>query len=122
MQKVPDWLATNRDVLSNEIVLVNTAKGLYLREKCLLSEAVFRALGQDRANQPYVVLSGPSFAIEIIKHHPTAGMYLVPGYEKKMKLSTHASLSVPIHLGIHIRTDVCMYTHSKYFVWSFVYP
>eukprot|EP01036_Dinobryon_divergens_P030682 gene30682-39962_t len=71
-QLVPDWLVANRDVFSSEIILVNTAKGLYLREKCLLSEAVFRALGQGRANQPYVVLSGPSFAIEIIKNHPTA--------------------------------------------------
>ena len=74
LNKVPDWLVANRDVLSSEIILVNTAKGLYLREKCLLSEAVFRALGQGRANQPYVVLSGPSFAIEIIKNHPTADM------------------------------------------------
>ena len=117
MRKVPDWLATNRDVLSNEIVLVNTAKGLYLREKCLLSEAVFRALGQDRANQPYVVLSGPSFAIEIIKHHPTAGMYVVPEY-KKIEIEytcksecTHTS-RYPHRMYVCIRVVNILFCHS----------
>jgi glycerol-3-phosphate dehydrogenase (NAD+) len=50
--------------------LVNSAKGLYLAEECLLSVAVERALGS--REQPYAALSGPSFAKEIAKGMPSA--------------------------------------------------
>mmetsp|Transcript_22289 Transcript_22289/g.31929 ORF Transcript_22289/g.31929 Transcript_22289/m.31929 type:complete len:234 (+) Transcript_22289:138-839(+) len=69
-QIIPGWLAEYKDLISPSTLLVNSAKGLYLAEECLLSEAVERALGS--RNQPYCVLSGPSFAIEIAKGMPTA--------------------------------------------------
>jgi glycerol-3-phosphate dehydrogenase (NAD(P)+) len=54
-QVIPQWLAEHRDILSPTVLLCNTAKGLYLRDKKLLSEAIKDALGRD---QPYAILSG----------------------------------------------------------------
>lgn len=51
------------------MLLCNTAKGLYLKDNCLLSEAINKALNRD---QPYAILSGPSFAHEIMMGNPTA--------------------------------------------------
>lgn len=68
-QKIPDWLAENKKHISPSLLLCNTAKGLYLKDSCLLSEAITRALGRE---QPYAVLSGPSFAKEIMLNYPTA--------------------------------------------------
>jgi glycerol-3-phosphate dehydrogenase len=56
-------------LIDPQVLILNTAKGLYLKEKKLLSEAVFEALGRQ---QPYALLSGPSFAKEMMRDMPTA--------------------------------------------------
>ena len=68
-QTIPEWLHNNLQYISPNMLLCNTAKGLYLKEQKLLSEAVLEALGRD---QPYAMLSGPSFAREIMQDMPTA--------------------------------------------------
>jgi glycerol-3-phosphate dehydrogenase (NAD+) len=67
---VPQWLGNLKEKLSPDLLICNTAKGLYLAENCLLSEAINRALGRE---QPYAILSGPSFAQEMMMNYPTAG-------------------------------------------------
>eukprot|EP01033_Poteriospumella_lacustris_P003022 gene3022-2212_t len=68
-QLIPHWLEEHKDFIAPDLLLCNTAKGLYLEENCLLSEAINRSLNRD---QPYAVLSGPSFAKEILMNYPTA--------------------------------------------------
>jgi glycerol-3-phosphate dehydrogenase (NAD+) len=69
-------LATNKDLIRPDLLICNTAKGLYLKDNCLLSEAIMKALGRE---QPFAVLSGPSFAKEMMMNYPTAGEdYLSP--------------------------------------------
>jgi glycerol-3-phosphate dehydrogenase len=41
-----------------------------LKDNCLLSEAIDKGL---QRNQPYAILSGPSFAQELMLNYPTAG-------------------------------------------------
>lgn len=52
-----------------DVILVNTAKGLYLATRQLLSDVIYDVLGN--IGQPLVLLSGPSFAKEIVEGHPT---------------------------------------------------
>lgn len=68
-QIVVGWVKENKDLIAPETLICNTAKGLYLQDKVLLSEAVQKALGRD---QPYCILSGPSFAKQIMQKMPTA--------------------------------------------------
>ena len=69
ISQVPRWLIEHKELIREDLLLCNTAKGLYLEENCLLSEAINRALNRE---QPYVILSGPSFAKEMMMGHPTA--------------------------------------------------
>lgn len=69
-QIVCQFLADNKAHIDEKTLLCNSAKGLYLKENCLLSEMIPKALGRD---QPYSVLSGPSFARELMLDRPTAG-------------------------------------------------
>jgi glycerol-3-phosphate dehydrogenase len=62
-------LIEHKDLIDPQVLILNTAKGLYLKEKKLLSEAVIEALGRQ---QPYALLSGPSFAKEMMRDMPTA--------------------------------------------------
>ena len=75
--QIPDWLAANKHHIPFHILLCNTAKGLYVNDNSLLSEALLSAIGR---NQPYAVLSGPSFATEIIDNVPTAGIFYIYTY------------------------------------------
>lgn len=68
-QSVPGWLAEHKHLIPDDLLLCNSAKGLYLQENCLLSDAVMRVLGRD---QPYAIISGPSFAQEMMDNYPTA--------------------------------------------------
>lgn len=68
-QVVYQFLADNKEHIDERALLCNSAKGLYLKENCLLSEMIPKALGR---NQPFSVLSGPSFAKEIMLDRPTA--------------------------------------------------
>lgn len=65
----------NLELIDPNLLFCDTAKGLYLKDNCLLSEAVYKALGR---NQPYAILSGPSFAKEMMDGHPTAGILNIP--------------------------------------------
>jgi glycerol-3-phosphate dehydrogenase (NAD+) len=68
-QVTPDFLREHKDVIPPTALLCSTAKGLYLKTKQLLSAAIQDALGRE---QPFCLLSGPSFAKEIMDNHPTA--------------------------------------------------
>mmetsp|Transcript_917 Transcript_917/g.946 ORF Transcript_917/g.946 Transcript_917/m.946 type:complete len:365 (+) Transcript_917:147-1241(+) len=68
-QVVYQWIADHAHLISPTALMVNTAKGLDLKRKRLLSDAVRDGIGRV---QPYVVLSGPSFAKEIMQEMPTA--------------------------------------------------
>lgn len=69
-QTIPEWLVQHKELIPESLLLCNTAKGLYLKEHCLLSQIIPKCLGRD---QPYAILSGPSFAKEMVLNHPTAG-------------------------------------------------
>lgn len=55
VQIVPEWLADHKDFIDSNVLLCNTAKGLHLKTKKLLSDATRTALGRE---QPYAILSG----------------------------------------------------------------
>lgn len=88
-QLVPSWLDTNKLKIHPDLLICNTAKGLYLQDNCLLSEAVIRILNRD---QPYAILSGPSFAKEMMLNYPTAvvvaSKYLYHAVKVQQLLST----------------------------------
>jgi glycerol-3-phosphate dehydrogenase (NAD+) len=59
----------NKHLIPPHVVFCSTAKGLYLETESLLSTATLQAFGRD---QPYAILSGPSFAKEIVTEQPTS--------------------------------------------------
>jgi len=67
-QKTPDFIRENRSHIPSDAVFCSAAKGLYFAKKCLLSEAMLEAFGRE---QPLAVLSGPSFAKQIVQEFPT---------------------------------------------------
>lgn len=67
-QKTPHFIRENRAVIPKDSIYCSVAKGLFLEKNCLLSEAIEEAF--DR-KQPLAVLSGPSFAKQIVEGHPT---------------------------------------------------
>lgn len=69
-QKIPEFCRQHASLIDKSTVICNTAKGLYVPTQQLLSDAVLEAMG--RPDQPYAVLSGPSFAVEIMQNMPTA--------------------------------------------------
>lgn len=100
-QTISEWLEEHKSLIGPNVLVCNTAKGLHLKTKKLLSEVIANVLG---ANQPYALLSGmnscsklnldvkiflisnlplldqyistctagPSFAKEILQKYPTA--------------------------------------------------
>lgn len=88
-QLVPSWLDANKLKIHPDLLICNTAKGLYLQDNCLLSEAVTRILNRE---QPYAILSGPSFAKEMMLNYPTAvvvaSKYLYHAVKVQKLLST----------------------------------
>lgn len=68
-QLTPDFLAQNKQFIPKDAILVITSKGLYLKTKQLLSIPILDALERD---QPLAFLSGPSFALELMKNQPSA--------------------------------------------------
>lgn len=69
-QRTPLWIQEHKDIIPDDVLLVSTAKGLYLPTQQLIGHAILDAL--NRASQPLCFLSGPSFAAEIVKGYPTA--------------------------------------------------
>eukprot|EP01039_Chlorochromonas_danica_P006766 gene6766-7476_t len=88
-QTIPNWLKDHKEKIPKDLLICNTAKGLYLAENCLLSEAIDRAMGRE---QPYAILSGPSFAKELMLDRPTAvvvaSKYLYHAVKIQRALST----------------------------------
>lgn len=88
-QLVPKWLEDHKTLLPPDLLICNTAKGLYLVDNCLLSEAISRVLNRE---QPYAILSGPSFAKEMMLNYPTAvvvaSKYLYHAVKIQRALST----------------------------------
>lgn len=68
-QTTPDFISENKALIPPDAVFCWTSKGLYLKKKCLLSTAISEAF--DRP-QPLALLSGPSFAKQLVEGHPTA--------------------------------------------------
>lgn len=68
-QTTPDFIRDNLSVIPSTAVFCWTSKGLYLKGKCLLSVAIQDAFNRE---QPLAILSGPSFAKQIVEGHPTA--------------------------------------------------
>lgn len=68
-QLTPPWFRENKDIIPKDALICVTSKGLYLPTQQLMGHAILDAL--DRAEQPLAFLSGPSFAVEIMKGDPT---------------------------------------------------
>jgi glycerol-3-phosphate dehydrogenase (NAD+) len=68
-QLTPDFLQKHKDDIPTDAILTITSKGLYLKTKQLLSIPILEALGRE---QPLAFLSGPSFALELMKNVPSA--------------------------------------------------
>jgi len=68
-QKSPKWIKENKHLIPTTAIYCSTSKGLYLESQSLLSEAMLEAFAR---NQPFAVLSGPSFAQEIVSEQPTS--------------------------------------------------
>jgi glycerol-3-phosphate dehydrogenase (NAD+) len=68
-QIVSDWLETHKHLIHPETLICNTAKGLHLKSRKLLSVVIRKVFDRE---QPYAILSGPSFAKEIVTGQPTA--------------------------------------------------
>jgi len=68
-QTTPEFIQDNLAFISPDAVFCWTSKGLYLKKQCLLSEAIQESFGRP---QPLSILSGPSFAKQILEGHPTA--------------------------------------------------
>jgi len=89
-QKTPDFLREHRDLISPSSVLCCTAKGLYVPTSQLLADAIRDAL--ERESDKLCFLSGPSFAVEIMKNMPTsvvvASKYLYTAVKVQRALSS----------------------------------
>lgn len=69
-QQVREWLRQTSPWFPPGIVLVNTAKGMEIARMKLVSQIIAEELAPLRPR--YAVLSGPSFAAEVLRGHPTA--------------------------------------------------
>jgi glycerol-3-phosphate dehydrogenase (NAD+) len=68
-QLTPRFLAENKDIIPPTACIVITSKGLYVPTEQLMYDAVLDAMGRE---QPLAILSGPSFAREMMSDFPTA--------------------------------------------------
>mmetsp|Transcript_21591 Transcript_21591/g.26728 ORF Transcript_21591/g.26728 Transcript_21591/m.26728 type:complete len:346 (-) Transcript_21591:7-1044(-) len=68
-QKTPQFLQDHRDVIPPNAILCSTSKGLYVKTRQLLSDAIEDALKPSKHELAF--LSGPSFAKEIMQNMPT---------------------------------------------------
>lgn len=64
-------LESMRAALASAIVLVSATKGIEVKTGKRISQIVVEVLGSEFAGR-FVCLSGPSFAKEVVAHHPTA--------------------------------------------------
>jgi glycerol-3-phosphate dehydrogenase (NAD(P)+) len=64
-------LESMRSKLPSDAIVVSATKGIEIESGKRISELVAEVLGGGFANR-FVCLSGPSFAKEVVEHHPTA--------------------------------------------------
>jgi glycerol-3-phosphate dehydrogenase (NAD(P)+) len=69
-----------RSLTSHTTTLIDTSKGLEPETLLMHSEIVHEVLGGDFARQNFLILSGPSFAKELLENIPTS--VSLAGYEK----------------------------------------
>ena len=82
-------LGSTRSALAAEVVLVSATKGIEVDSGKRISQVVGDVLGSELTKR-FVCLSGPSFAKEVIDHHPTA----------IVAASTDASLSAAVQTAL----------------------
>eukprot|EP00927_Polykrikos_kofoidii_P005258 TRINITY_DN12095_c0_g3_i1.p1 TRINITY_DN12095_c0_g3~~TRINITY_DN12095_c0_g3_i1.p1 ORF type:complete len:377 (+),score=50.69 TRINITY_DN12095_c0_g3_i1:165-1133(+) len=68
-QVTPAFIREHRSVIPPTAIFCSTCKGLYLANNCFLSDAIHEAFDRKQA---FAILSGPSFAKQILQGHPTA--------------------------------------------------
>lgn len=69
-QNLRQWLTVHAAYLRQSHVLLNVAKGIELESLALCSEIFAQTLPKDAPT--FAVLSGPSFAADVLNHQPTA--------------------------------------------------
>ncbi|KAL2541854.1 Glycerol-3-phosphate dehydrogenase [NAD(+)] 2 [Abeliophyllum distichum] len=89
------------DYVDPGLPFISLSKGLELNTLRMMSQIIPRALKNSR--QPYVVLSGPSFALELMNKLPTA--MVVASKDKKMANSVQQLLASR-NLRINTSSDV----------------
>jgi glycerol-3-phosphate dehydrogenase (NAD(P)+) len=91
-----------RPLLSHKVVLASAAKGIETETLMRMSEVAFEELNED-FDPRFVVLSGPSFAAEVIKGMPTAIVAAAHSEEWSRLVQRALSSSA---LRIYTNTDV----------------
>ena len=69
-QQLRGWLAANAEHFCNKVILVNAAKGIETANLVTCAEIAQQSLGHLQPR--YAVLSGPSFAADVLRGLPTA--------------------------------------------------
>ena len=69
-QQLRGWLAANAEHFCNNVILVNAAKGIETANLVTCAEIAQQSLGHLQPR--YAVLSGPSFAADVLRGLPTA--------------------------------------------------
>ncbi|KAI3938494.1 hypothetical protein MKW92_042638 [Papaver armeniacum] len=87
--------------VNSSLPIISLSKGLELNTLRMMSQIIPQALGNPR--QPFVALSGPSFALELMKKLPTA--MVVASKDRKLASSVQQLLSSQ-HLRISTSSDV----------------
>ncbi|KAI3832800.1 hypothetical protein MKX03_026561 [Papaver bracteatum] len=87
--------------VNSSLPIISISKGLELNTLKMMSQIIPQALGNPR--QPFVALSGPSFALELMKKLPTA--MVVTSKDQKLASSVQQLLSSQ-HLRISTSSDV----------------
>lgn len=70
VQKSYDFLMENKNLIPNNIPYIITSKGILIKQEKFFSD-VWNDFFPEERNIKHCVLSGPSFAIEILKQSPT---------------------------------------------------
>jgi glycerol-3-phosphate dehydrogenase (NAD(P)+) len=68
VQSIPEILEKIKDLIDPKVPFCSCSKGMLVSKRKFVSELIAETFG---ASYPFCVLSGPSFAEEIIKKHPT---------------------------------------------------
>ncbi|CAL5076345.1 unnamed protein product [Urochloa decumbens] len=95
------FLANISTHVDPKLPFISLSKGLELNTLRTMSKIIPRALGNRR--QPFIVLSGPSFAVELMNKLPTA--MVVASKDKKLASSVQQLLASP-NLRISTSSDV----------------